>query len=196
LARKTFIAALLTLVAALFISGCVDKPPKTDDNAQFSATLLSQSGKDTQEYTVYYSHGNVRLDMISPGKGEAVLRKDRGTLMTLMPGKKLFIELPIRPANKMPLLYTPDKIIKYKKLGEDTIEGRPVTKEKITIQNEGDNPKEFYRWFDPAIGRPVMAEDINGGWKLELKDIKMGPQDPTLFDPPAGFRSIVPNRHS
>jgi len=192
--RNLGVLLFVLAAATAFMSGCGDRPPKTNDDVQFSATLVSESGGETLQYNVYFSHGNVRLDMTSPETGEAILRKDRGTLLTLMPSKKLFIELPIRAENKMPLLYTPDRITKYKKLGDENIDGRAVVKERVVIKNEGDNPKEFFRWFDPAMGRPVMAEDINGAWKLELKDIKTGPQDPGLFEAPSGFTAIVPNR--
>lgn len=194
--HRNIIVAVCCFLALLALSlpGCGDTPPKTNEDAQFSATLVSESGGATQQYKVYFSRGNVRLDMISPATGEAILRKDRGTLITLMTSKKLFIELPIRAENKMPLLYTPDRITKYNKLGEETLDGKPVIKERVVIKNEDDNPKEFFRWFDPALGRPVMAEDINGGWKLELKDIRTGPQDPGLFEAPSDYTAIVPNR--
>jgi hypothetical protein len=188
---------IYALVATvIFLTGCSERPPEAAKDPEFSAKLVSEYGDASQEYKVNFSGDKIRLEMVKPGTGVSIIRKDLGVIWTLMSDKKLFLEMAIIPQNKNPLVFMPDKILEYKKQAEETLDGRTLLKEKLVIQNEGEGQREFYRWFDPVLGWPVKAEALDGKWKLRLEDIKPGPQDPSLFEIPPDYRAIAPRRRS
>lgn len=190
--RKDIVTALTALfLASALLSGCADKPPEYSENLSFSARLVMDYKDASQEYKFNFSGDKTRLDMVKPGTGVSIIRKDLGVIWTLMSDNKLFLELPVKPENKNPLVFRPDEIVEYEKLGEETVDGRTLLHEKIVIKNEGEEKREFYRWFDTGLGWPVRIEASDGSWKMRLTDIEPGPQDPALFEVPPDYRMIT-----
>ncbi len=179
------------ILGAVSLYGCGDKPPAYSNNLSFSADLVMDFGEATQEYKVNLSGQKVRLDMVKPGTGVTIIRKDLEVIWTLMSDNKLFLEMEVQPQNKNPLVFEPDRTLEYEKLGEETLDGRKVMKECVTIQNGNDKKKEFYRWFDTGLGWPVKIEALDGKWSMQLKDIVPGPQDAALFEIPLDFSAIA-----
>lgn len=71
------------------------------------------------------------------------------------------------------------------------IGGRNVEYWSTVLERPGQPPVLGGWWFDPEL-RVVVREEIPGGIRRELRDIKVGPVDPALFEPPAGYTQVRP----
>lgn len=185
-----FVAMLITVLA--LVAGCAPKPPAPAPDISFSAIFTIESAEDAkpQNFQVSFTRDMQRLDMLSPETGTTIVRVDKGVVWSIIPDMKMAIEMPIRPENNNPLFHNPDRILKYEVLGEETMGGHPVIKERLEMQNEGGDVKAIYRWFAKDIGWPLRAEAVDGSWKLSFDGLRTGPQDPALFELPAGVNMI------
>ena len=55
---------------------------------------------------------------------------------------------------------------------------------------ESNNTNKVYQWWATDINFPIKTEDVDGQWKQEYKNIKMGKQDDSLFEIPAGYKKF------
>ena len=191
-ARSCWILLVLAAFLAVTLTGCGKKGPRASGDVEFSAVMTDVEKGVPAEYAVSFTRGKQRISLLKDETGGAVIvRLDKGVVWALMPAMKLFLEMGVKPENKSPLVYDPDDILEWEKVGEETVDGHPAVKEKLTIRNKGDQPKTFYRWFATDIGWPVKAEALDGSWSISYSNIKAGPQDPALFEPPTGYMKVV-----
>jgi hypothetical protein len=194
--RNKFFAVLCTLlISTAILQGCADKQPAPSKDVSFSGKFVMEYGPgpgESDTHIIHFTRPMQRLEMTSPGGGVTIVREDLGIVWSVMPDKKMFIELPIRPENKNPLFHEPDHVLKYELVGKDTVDGHPVLKEHMVMRNEGDDTeRDFYRWFATDIGWPIRAESVDGKWKLYFTDLVPGPQDPNLFEIPMDYNMIM-----
>ena len=78
-------------------------------------------------------------------------------------------------------------------LGEETLSGRKVEKWEMTMAQGNQAPQRSYRWFDPQLNMAVR-EEFPGGYAREMRNIKIGPQDASLFQVPAGYKKMSPQQ--
>jgi len=189
--KKTAIA-LSIILTAVCLAGCARKQPAPASNIQFSALIVVQEMGVVEQNRVYFTRDRQRVDILKPDKGISaiIVRFDKGVAWVLVPTAKKYLESPLRPQNRNPLAYYPDRIISWTSLGDTTIDGHPAMKEALTYKNGGDPEMTITRWFATDINWPVRAEAIDGSWKMYYKDIKVGAQDPSLFEVPAGYTMI------
>ncbi len=50
--------------------------------------------------------------------------------------------------------------------------------------------QQLLRWFDPELNLAIR-EEFPGGFVREMKNIKLAPQDASLFEVPAGYKKIA-----
>jgi hypothetical protein len=77
-----------------------------------------------------------------------------------------------------------------KLLGEDNISGRSVEKWEVTMSQGTQQAQQLLRWFDPELNLAIR-EEFPGGFVREMKNIKLAPQDASLFEVPAGYKKIA-----
>lgn len=188
--RWSLLLIIAAFAAAVAVSGCSGSAPEPGADVQFKATLVIGGPEGSDEYLVNFTRDRQRVELV-PGGATVILRLDRGVTWTLMRDSRLFLERPIEPGNKNPLVYQPDEMDGYEKLGEETVDGHPVIKERFVMKNAGDEPKEVYRWFATDVGWPLKAQAVDGSWALEYRDVEVMPQDPGLFEVPEGYSSIA-----
>ena len=71
-----------------------------------------------------------------------------------------------------------------KKLGSEHVNGRKTQKWEITSPRGG----KGHLWVDPRLAFVIKMRDEEG--LTELRNIKEGPQPPSLFELPAGYRRM------
>ena len=189
---------MLAAVSAASLGGCGKKGPKAAGDVEFSARMTDVEDGATTRYAINFTRDSQRLTVLPEGSGGVVIiRHDSGVVWALMPSMTMYLEMPEKPENKNPLVYEPDEISRWQKLGEETVDGHPAIKEKLTFRNKGDDEKTIYRWFAKDIGWPVKAEAADGSWSTSFTDIHLERQDPSLFEPPRAYMKVVrqPARH-
>src|SRR6201991_312794 len=85
---------------------------------------------------------------------------------------------------------------KYQKLGNETINGRTLSKFKVSVNtssSETVSNSETLMWIDDKLGMPIKSETKSADGtriKMELSDISLS-VDKTLFQIPAGYKRIA-----
>lgn len=147
-----------------------------------------------------------------PGARMSDLQIPAGHYM-LLHSKKLYAE--VKPgaagdltsaASNLPSDFSPDKLINetnpganYEKLGTETLNGRTVTKYKVTTTGKGEGrglTTETLVWIDESLGMPVKSETVSTGEQsrgskvtMELRDIKQE-VDQALFELPKDYKKV------
>jgi len=82
-----------------------------------------------------------------------------------------------------------------KLLGLEKRGSRTVEKWEMSFSQGDKAPQRSYRWYDPELNL-VTREEFPGGFVREMKNIRVAPQDPALFQVPAGYKKITPKGQS
>jgi len=83
------------------------------------------------------------------------------------------------------------QITEQRMLGMEKLDGRTVEKWEMVISNGDQAVKRSYRWFDPAL-KLLVREEWPGGYLRGMRNIRIEPQDPSLFSIPAGYKQLNP----
>lgn len=73
-------------------------------------------------------------------------------------------------------------------LGNDEVDGRAVEKWEL-IMHRGDSDRVDQQWYDPELGTTIRERKHDGSVRM-LSNIQVGPQDPSLFQIPGGYRQL------
>lgn len=188
--RLKALVFLCMLSAVLALSnGCGGKkPPDYADDLQFTAVITMADSGGTVDNKLYFKRDMQRIEMLPPAQGTVIIRMDQGRVMDLMPTRKKYVENILKPENKNPLIYEPDKIINCEELGTETIDGHPVTKNRMTIQNEETDRMDIILWFATDLNWPLKASAADGSWTISLRDFKLENLNQSLFEPPSDYQ--------
>lgn len=178
---KRFIVVLL-YIFSLFISG-------TALAIEFSADTITTTGEFKTFGKIYFSDDTFRMDIDSPQTMTMITRRDKNVVWNVMHDQKIYMEMPIREENKPRVEKEFEGEIERKVLGKETIDGHPTEKYLITYKI-GDKKHQVYQWWATDIKFPVKTEAINGEWKQEYKNLKMGKQPDSLFEVPVGYKKF------
>ncbi len=119
-----------------------------------------------------------------------IVRLDKKVVWILMPQQKMYMETAMRPRDSFSV--AAEKVpgeVKREYLGEESVEGRPAKKYRITYKYEG-KTGTVYSWIDDALGVPIKASDEKGKWMVIYKNIKPGSQPASLFEIPEGYKKM------
>jgi len=75
-------------------------------------------------------------------------------------------------------------------MGRETVNGLDAEKFKITYK-EGDNSLVAYQYLAEGGTIPVRVESADGGWVVDYKNIRKGPQPESLFEEPANLKKMM-----
>lgn len=76
-------------------------------------------------------------------------------------------------------------------LGQEKLNGRLAEKWQVTTTQADGKEVRLMQWYDPQI-RVTVREEMPNGYVNELINIKVGQQDASLFQVPAGYRQVQP----
>lgn len=77
--------------------------------------------------------------------------------------------------------------------GVEQLNGRQVERWEMTLSQGNQPAQSSTRWFDPQLNLAIKEMNA-GGYVRELRNIKIGNQDPELFVIPSHFRQIIPQQ--
>jgi outer membrane lipoprotein-sorting protein len=162
-------------------------PPFVMDK-QYSADLTISTKNGTTIQTRSYVDGDkMRNDTTVNGMDMSmIVRKDQQKIYQVMISQKMIMEMP----------YDPDKIPgnsatsfgpqgKFELVGPETMAGIPCNKYKVTSEKE---KQVYFMWLDMVHKAPVGMAAADGAFSVTWKNYKVGPQDASLFEPPAGYQ--------
>lgn len=155
----------------------------------FSADTVTTTGQHKVSGKIYYTDDKFRTDIKSPQDMTMIARQDKKVVWNIMHDQKMYMEMPIREENKPRVNKEFEGEIERKLIGKETIDGHPIEKYLITYKVR-DNTNQVYQWIATDINFPIKTEDVDGKFTQEYKNIKMGKQDDSLFEVPAGYKKF------
>lgn len=151
--------------------------------ADFSADMVTRSAGQTMSGKIFMSGDNARMEF---AEMTTITRGDKKVVWMLMPAQKTYMEQSIDPKTTMSMKEKVDGEVERKFIGNETINGRTAKKYFIRYKNQSGSG-EMYQWVTDGLVMPVKTAAIDGSWSTELKNVKIGAQDASLFEIPKGY---------
>ncbi len=161
---------------------------KTEPSApkEFSADVTTRGMGGAFSGKLFVSNGMTRMEM---PEGIIIGRLDKNLVWMLMPQMKMYMEQPFQPQNAaLSSDKMPGETSRTLMLVED-INGRKANKFKITYTLNGKD-SSILQWIDVENGMPLKTAAEDGSWTNELTNVKIGPQQASLFDLPQGYTKM------
>ncbi|MCC6502631.1 MAG: DUF4412 domain-containing protein [Deltaproteobacteria bacterium] len=191
---KKLWVSLVMLVAVITAAGIVDamEGPKVE----YSADSYMETAEAVMAGPVYYAPGKERREYLTDGqKMVMITRHDKKAVWMLMPEEKTYMEMKLssRQGRK-------DDLSAYKieqtMIGPETVNGVNATKSKILMVAPDGGKMGGFMWMSrDGILVKMDAIAVEKGSKerftINLKNLKIGRQDPKLFEIPADYTGMA-----
>ena len=186
---------LTPLYVLLFWLGAVLGAPAYAllDGASWSATRIVRI--DGREFVTRVNHTRLQERIVTDVAGvelTLILRSDRNVAWQLMPLMMVYAEADVSrmdtPANV--------RIVEAEPLGEEAVGGQSAMKYRALFQTRDGTRHEGHFWQNAAgvhVKERFPVTDRAGRTRLielELRDLRVGAQQPGLFEVPTGYRLI------
>ncbi len=172
---------LVILAVIVFTSPCAMPGFAYDLSAD---SLLTENG-ERQKGTIDIKGDKYRIQR--NGESEYILlRHDKNVMWVVVPGEKVYVELPLDPKKTPKIQEKNPGEISRKLIGSEAVDGHPTNKFEITVK-EGPKTETFYQWTATDLDFPIKTAAKDGEWSVEFSNIKTGVPD-NVFDIPKGYQ--------
>jgi hypothetical protein len=160
----------------------------------FSADQMVTKDRKTATSKVYATPTALRTEGVQDGKKYiTILLYDRKVMWSLMPDEKMYFEMPI-PAGAGVAAGMKEMMkgvqVKSEPLGSEQVGGYLCEKTRVTVTWQGVTDTTI-EWAAKDLGGFIVKkQDETTGELTEYKNIRLGPQDPSLFELPAGYKKM------
>jgi hypothetical protein len=156
----------------------------------FSADEIRTMRKQVTSGKIYASADAVRTEGESKGKKTiSIMRLDKKVVWNLMPDQKMYMELPFMGSADVASM-AKDATIEKDPLGSEQVGAYHCDKYRVKTTYEG-KVYTSIEWDAKELnGFAVKKGDEKGAWIIEYQNVHLGPQDPSLFELPAGYQKF------
>jgi len=182
--HRTVALGMLLLGA---ISAGAQSPPR-----DFSADVVHTINKKVTNEKIYSSEKAVRVEKEERGrKSISIMRLDRKAVYVLMPEQKSYMDMGSLGEGSMELANSvAGAKVERQALGSEDVGPYHCDKFRIQTTYEG-HVYTGLEWDAKELrGFPVKQADEKGSWSKEYQNVKLGAQDPSLFEIPADYKKI------
>jgi hypothetical protein len=193
---KGIVAFALGLAAILASPSNVSAAGFTPASVEYSADRHMTTGSgEGMTGKIYSAPGKERNEF--GGGAVSITRMDKKLMWTLMPSEKKYMEHKFGEGKeKRQTGDYQDCDVKQAGAGEETVNGHPT--KKNTIEVSCPNKEKFTGaiWLTKENILMRMETSVATGaskkekFRMELKNLKIGKQDPALFEIPAGYEKF------
>ena len=190
------IVILCLWMAAIWISsGSALAAGFVQPTVEYSADRVMGTDEKGMSGKVYSAPGKERMEM---EKGEAVtiMRMDKKVMWMLMPAQKQYMEHSFSESQgKSTKGDYRECDVKQTEAGSETVNGFPTRKMTMEISCPNKEKHNGTIWLTKE-NIPMKMEASKAGAskkdvvRIELKNLKIGKQDPALFEIPAGYAKM------
>jgi hypothetical protein len=188
---------MLLMVAAITMAGAAQAAKPTLPQVEYSADSVMETAEVSMKGHVNYAPSRERREMVTDGgdKMTVIMRLDKKMAWTLMPAEKAYMEMSLDQASSQ----AKDDISKYKieqaVVGPEILNGVHTTKSKIIMTGPKGQKMGGFMWVTNnkiMVKMDAIAIDKNDKmrFKTELTNLKVGKQDPALFEIPQGYTKM------
>jgi len=187
----------MIVLASLFVAVPVWAAQLSPPKVEYSADSVMQTEDTTTEQRVYVTPTKERRETLV-GSGDAaegsvqIFRRDNKVMWLLMPSEKMYMEHSMGKGNAKDVSQWD---FEETVMGEEILNGVKVTKYK-TIATSTDGKKYGgFSWRTKegiSIKTDLLYKEGNEKRRMmtELKNVKVGKQDPQLFEIPKGYTKL------
>lgn len=187
--RMLLISVAITVPA---LPAVADVPQPT---VEYSADSVMEAQGMSMVSRVYHGKNKERFEMTNSGMTSIMIsRIDKKIAWMLMPDQKMYMEMDLKEA-KQSSKDISDCRLSQKSLGTETVNGFKSTKNKITMTCPDKLTYDGHMWVTKEgimmkMDAVAKTEDGDVRFRTELKNVKIGRQDPKLFEVPAGYKKM------
>ena len=155
---------------------------------EFSAEQVRILGEREQRVQLHVSDAYVREEMGIEGQGQfRIIDLREGRMRIHNPARMEYIDLPAPPVPRDPeQVCAKVEQLQCNLIGEDRVDGRTVQQWSAQMRGPQDVVLEMRALYDPELRYPVWMR-LDPGLEQRLEHIQIAPQDPALFQTPAGY---------
>ena len=188
--------SLLLMAAAMTMAGAATAAKPAQPQVEYSADSAMETAEFSMKGRVYFTPTRERREMVMGSGGDKMLtitRHDKKVAWTLMPSEKMYMETNIAKTKSK------DDLSGYKieqtVVGPETVNGVNTTKSKIIMTGPKGEKMGGFMWTTKeniVVKMDAIAIDKKQKhrFKSELTNLKVGKQDPKLFEVPAGYEKM------
>ncbi len=156
----------------------------------FSADQIHTMGKKVTTGKVYAMENAVRTEGEQRGrKSISIMRLDKKVMWNLMPDQKMYMELPFMGSADVASM-AKDAKAEREPLGSEQVGAYHCDKFRVQTTLEG-KVYTSIEWDAKELnGFPVKRAGEKGDWAMEYQNVHLGPQDPSLFEIPEGYKKF------
>jgi hypothetical protein len=187
---------MLLMAAAMTMTGAAQAASPAPPQAEYSADSVLETAEISMKGRVHYTPTRERREMVMGSGGDKMLtitRHDKKVAWTLMPAEKMYMETNIAKNKSQddPSGYKIEQTV----VGPDTVNGVSTTKSKIIMTGAKGEKMGGFMWTTKdniVVKMDAIAVDKKQKhrFKAELTNLKVGKQDPKLFEVPAGYEKM------
>lgn len=191
------IKAVVVIFIATFLLASISLAEKMEElKVEYSADRIMETEQMTMESKVYHAPGKVRTEM---GGTIMIMRFDKGVMWTLMPSEEMYMERSMTapegkgaPKAQDESGYTIDE---QKVVGKEVVNGVETTKTKVVMTMSDGSKFGGFTWTskEGIVVKMDTLSKVDGKkmrMKMYLRNLKIGKQDPALFEIPPGYNKI------
>lgn len=192
------IASTIALATVLVWCLAEAAQPMSRPQVEYSADETIQNEEGTMQQKVFVTPTKERKELLT-GAGDGavqIYRYDTKVMWMLMPSEKMYMEHPMAgPRRQSQGTDTSQWTYEDTAMGEETLNGLKVTKYK-TIATSTDGKKYGgFSWRTKegiSVKQDLLYKEGNDKKRMltELTNLKIGKQDPKLFEIPDGFTKL------
>jgi len=191
-------AALCAVAFAGRVSAQFKPPAGYEDKAEYSADQTMEMEEMKFTAKIFHTPKKERREQSMMGHTSInIIRQDKQLVWVLMPMQNSYMEHPIGQAGPKEQEDFSQYKVEFEKAGEENVDGHDCAKMKV-IATKPDGTKFGGFWWsrkaDNIMVKADMIAKMEDGKKRRMlirnQNIKTGPQDPALFEIPAGYNKM------
>ena len=188
---------IFLMVAAMVIAGAAQAAKPTQPQVEYSADSTMETAEVSMKGHVNYAPTRERREMVTDGGDKMIMitRHDKKVAWTLMPSEKMYMEMSLDQASAQAKDDTSKYKIEQTVVGPESLNGVNTTKSKIIMTGPKGEKMGGFMWVSKdniVVKMDAIAIDKKDKYrfKTELTDLKVGKQDPKLFEVPADYEKM------
>lgn len=158
----------------------------------YSADQSMETADGTMKGKVYVTPTMERRETDMDGQQSVmIMRRDKKVAWTLMPSEEMYMESKMANTNQ-PGDMAGYKIEESKTMGHEVVNGIPCEKRKLIMSTKDGTKMGGFSWVSKegiVVKMDMLAKEQGSKMRIknELTNLKVGEQDPSLFEIPKGY---------
>lgn len=189
----TRLLSVVGLCWAALVCGAAAAGPLPVPTVEYSADRTMETDQGDFSGKVVVAKDKERTEMQMQGMSSITInRRDKQVSWMLMPQQRMYMENDLGSAQQQQPPTGPPPDVTISEVGKETLDGIETTKYKLVMK---DGEAGGFMWFTKeGINMKMDLLQKQGRNKtrmtMTLTNLKIGPQDPALFEIPPGYNKM------